>query len=433
MRIFHIGLFLCVQAFCVHGQGPALTVPFECNSEGCMLIKLNINDSINGVFYFDTGSSTPIFDWNFVRKSHLQTCGTGLTVHLDGIGEGGGEDVEIIKNVQFRIGEDYLFHTLALVSNIPKAADAKDIDGIIGLSFFADKIIEFDFDKNEFYIYDDAIHPIQKEYKLVKTVTRNTFPKSANKILDKEVEKKIYVNMIVQINDMLKINGYFMFDTGWNSFPSVFTKTAMDVGLIHQPTLAEIELSGAGFGGGTRIDCFLPVPFVQIADMRIENTVLAYSKDKKGSRSQANSTSRQMSMIGLLGIKAIKKFNWILDLKNNKVYVKSNQNFKKQLPSDTLKLYNISVKSGADHMFYIGQVLKNQPKLTGISANDTIYGVTTSLGQLIPLVQLKDSLSNYTDIPLKFIFNKNNSLLYKIIQIQKTVISSPISLISPLK
>jgi hypothetical protein len=243
------------------------------------------------------------------------------------------------------------------------------------------------------------------------------------KLGNKDKAKKIYVFVEAQVNDALTINGYTLFDTGWSSYLALHTSAAKDAGLSKLPTLVEVEMFGQGFGGGKTTACIMSIPSVKIADNEISNVLLDYSKDIKGSRNPEHASKRQI--IGLLGVKIIKNFNWIIDLKLNEIYTKPNENkTKHDLEIDSVSINNMKIH-GNNNVFFVSQKLSNQPELMDVSVGDTIQSVyNISSGESIPLVLLKDSIFNYRDIPLEFTFCKNKEFKQKKLMIQRKVFRS---------
>jgi hypothetical protein len=387
-----------------------------------MTVKLRVNDACDGIFYFDTGSPTSVLDWNFVKKANVRTEGKDKLIPIDGIGEGGGKKAEVIKKVVFGFEDNRISCNLVSVTNLNQLSGSKGVDGIIGLDFFSDKTIEINFDENKIYVYDTETDVVKQDYEPVKSIVQHFLqPKnSAIKSGNNDKTKKLYVFIETQVNNELKITGYTLFDTGWSSHLALHTSTAKEAGLTKFPPLVEVEMYGLGFGFGKTTSCILPVPSVKIAGNELGNVLLDYSKDIKGSRNPDHASSRKI--IGQIGLKIIQNFNWILDLKADKIYTKPNENIKKRdLLIDSVSIYNIKIHQD-NNVFFVHQMLTNQPELTGVSVGDTIqsvYNITTE--QDIPLVLLKDSISDYMDIPLEFTFRKNNATIQKRLMIQRKV------------
>jgi hypothetical protein len=132
------------------------------------------------------------------------------------------------------------------------------------------------------------------------------------------------------------------------------------------------EEKGAGVGGETQGVKFRTQKLT-IGEYQLENVSSAATLESGGFENRDNA--------GTIGAELLIKFNWILDFKNQMVYLKDNSNFSKPFKSDGSGLWIIENDQKEKLVF---QVIENSPahKL-GITAGSIVVEINGKLANTI--------------------------------------------------
>jgi predicted aspartyl protease len=90
-------------------------------------------------FLFDTGATTTVIDRSLARSLGLQVTGT-----LAAVSTTGAVSVEESIVGEMRAGKIILHHSPVLIAALPRFPSHGDLDGILGMSFFADHSVLID-------------------------------------------------------------------------------------------------------------------------------------------------------------------------------------------------------------------------------------------------------------------------------------------------
>jgi predicted aspartyl protease len=264
--------------------------------ENKIVLPLVIKDK-NYNFIFDTGASTSIITDKSIITNQLDTNklvklpdNTKIKVK------------EAVYNVNFGIlkSTNKVFNTVYVKKNI---CDTLSNSGILGVDFFSlvsqEKIIELNFDNSRITL-------ISKKEKI-----KSNFPEYT--------EVKSHFSMLKTPSIFLSLDGIskpkkFLFDTGF------------DYGLHIKSKYLDIVVKDS-------MSVFYGIsPLVTIDNMyssKKHKSIYFYNLkiEFNNSKIKMPITTSSKIKLNIVGMEFIKKFNWILDFKNKKIYASKNKNY----------------------------------------------------------------------------------------------------------
>ncbi len=264
-------------------------------------IKGKINDTIDGIFLFDTGANGLILDKTFLSKNQLTSNISKEAHYAYGVGENktkfqSTSDISLeINNKTFK---DLELRVMPLDSIFSKVLNHK-IDGIIGADIFNDHLLKIDFDKATFELLDSI------SVKDMELYTRLQYNSNYRKPI---------VLAAIDINTESSINCHLIFDTGSGRGISLTHKKGIEENLFFEHIACE-EDSVSGMGG-ISTSCYLPIKQVELSNIQIKADTIEIGKDKKGALGLHDMYD------GLLGMRIIEKFNLIIDNNSEVIWFK---------------------------------------------------------------------------------------------------------------
>lgn len=272
-----------------------------------IVIPINVNGAKLS-FLLDTGVSKPIV----FNDSDTLKVKNGETILLRGLG--GGEPIKALKsrNNIFKIGDavkqsQELFSIYDSNLNFSPRLGVP-IHGIIGFDLFKDFVVEINYSS-----------------KYIRLTASNTFEyKKCRKceVLDLELHKnKPYINADVNIKNK-KVRAKLLVDTGGTDAIWLFKNDSLGISLDNKffEDFLGYGLNGAIYGKRSKLDAFFLNTFelkhVNVAFPNEDQSLLLAKKVK----------GRNGSIAGNI----LKRFNIIVDYKNEKITFKKNTNFKEK-------------------------------------------------------------------------------------------------------
>ncbi|HLO72909.1 MAG TPA: PDZ domain-containing protein [Flavobacterium sp.] len=282
-----------------------IKIPFEL-THNLIIMNITLNNApLNMIL--DTGSDRNLL-FCFPEKDSLEIFNP-RKVTFRGIGL--GEPIEAIvsqkNNMKVKEYEDSNFEILIIDSqgvNIVNKLGVP-INGIVGASFFKDFLVEIKYDTQEIILHKS------KENVLSKKAKKYT---SSNIQL---IEDKPYIDLKLGIDDKLQ-NFKLLIDTGLGDGLWLFENDT-----IKTPKLFFDDVLGRGLGG----DIFgkrSRVKKIEMVNYKIQDALVSFPDSI--SFPQHNLIK---SRNGSLGGAITKRFNWLIDYENQKVYYKKNDFFNK--------------------------------------------------------------------------------------------------------
>ncbi len=270
-------------------------VPFEVKNDKIIIkARLNNTDKVLNML-FDTGA-----DGMALVKDLQEACNVKITSQQSTRVPGGEMQVEKSNGNLLQLDSI----TIPRQNLVLFKAIAPGIDGIIGgRSFFGGYITELDFDKHEIRLYEQGKFSIPESYKASDMRYDNGVP---------TVSFDIY-------KDTSLFKSEFIFDTGAGYEAILFGVGMKELAKDSILKVITPEFYSYNYSVGYRSRISIgKVDSLVFTNMCFENTYLAmeaYNENNHG-RHKVN---------GSIGIKALRRFNWIIDLTNYKIYSAPNK------------------------------------------------------------------------------------------------------------
>ena len=267
-----------------------------------LYLKATINDSISGVFLFDTGASGLILDQEFCSKSGLNIPVDGDKTYSYGVGESRLLH-QYTDQVVIEVDKKKFLHKeiriMALDSLLSKALDHQ-IDGIIGLDVFGDFIVDINFDKLEINLID-SISELSTTYQ---------------QLAFKKEYRKPMVNLKVTLEDSSEIQCKLVFDMGSGRSISISHQKAKQEQLFRRIKDLDCSVEEVGGIGGQSTSCTGLLRSIHWQNgVRLDSIVVELGKDKNGA------LGLQKMYDGMVGMEVIRQFNIIIDQKRSLIYL----------------------------------------------------------------------------------------------------------------
>lgn len=281
---------------------PDGAIPIEYQGHIYLYGKAN---GIKGAFLFDTGASNFYFDSLFFKENDFKykqiaqgyLPGAGLKLQKVDI---------VLDTVDFIFGNQEYKTTMVPVL-ILKPIVGDFADGILGMDYFSDKILQLDYDDKFMFVQHWLDSVMIAEYKPIK------MRRSGGKLL---------FPLSVQINDSLNIQGDFLFDVGCGTSVVLTNQTAEKYDLNGQIKEKIKHFSKYGGIGGESVSYDFKAHSLSISDFKFNDVVMDYSIDKSGALAASE-------YIGIIGNEVFERFDMIIDFSNETLYLKPNSNFEK--------------------------------------------------------------------------------------------------------
>lgn len=401
-----------------------VTIPFQLINN---LIFIPIN--VNGVelnFLLDTGVEETILlsledkeELNFNNVEKIKLRGLGKEEAIEGLRSNNNvlsvkELVDSHHNLYIVLDQSFNFSTHI---GIP-------VNGIIGYSFFKNKLVEINYDKKKLFVYKNDKN-LQK--KINRRYTRIPITIERN---------KPYTEAWITMNDE-EIRAKLLLDIGNSDALWVFQDSSPD---FKVPDKSFDDFLGKGFSGDvlgkrTRISKF------RLGTFEFDNPIIAMPDSNS-----IKSVSMVENRVGSIGGEIFKRFTILLDYSNNQLFIaKSNhfdvpfqynrsgielQNEGMQWVQETVPLKTVSVmehtfdengdkidanfkyKFSLKPIYTIASIRKDSPaERCGLRKGDTIITINKMEGYKYSLQQINEILKSEDGKWLNFEIERNSQIL----------------------
>lgn len=340
-------------------------IPFEYPSSN-PLLSTTI-DGHEGLFLIDTGgNATVLIDSSFYIDNKFNHT-SFYTKHIYGAGTNKQRVKAIDELVDVKIGNDHFKTDNASIMNF-RNLGGDFIHGMIGIEYFLDKIVEFNFNEKYMRILEKS-----------DTLELKSFSKLQGYISN----FALLVPASMQINDSLTVSGDFILDTGASCTLSltapVAKKNQLDKKIRHKVKV----ISKSGGIGGPADRYLFQAKSVNFGKYKLKNLEARYSCNQSGVMSMNH-------LAGLLGTKLLERFQVIIDFPNACVYLKPNVDFYNSFKPSDLGL-NYVMKPKSEGAWIVTTMIENSPaQKSGIKMDDRIVKVNGIPVALITLQQEKE-------------------------------------------
>lgn len=292
MNYKYLFLTLIISTALSAQKQPTL-IPFSLENNSVYLqCKVNAVDNVK--FLFDTGADGSVININSKKKVDLKIDGKS-----ENKGSNGVNTVDYSSHNTVQFGD--IQKTDVLFTLIPYGE--VNFDGVFGTDLMKGKIIEIDYHKNVIRFYDENDPSIDfAGYEKMKLHLIDNYP---------AVESSITVNG-------KEYSGYFGLDSGADDALTIASPYARKNSLAN--TMKTIGKATAQGSDGSVYE--MPVvlcPSITFAHKFLYNVPITLSTSTEG-------IDASEKMAGFFGNAFLKRFNTIIDFKNQFIYFKLNKN-----------------------------------------------------------------------------------------------------------
>ncbi|MGH1517464.1 retropepsin-like aspartic protease [Chryseobacterium sp. JK1] len=286
-------LFSVIISIGISAQKSPTVVPFSLENHS-IYMYCKVNDSAHVKFLFDTGADGSVINVNSKKKLNLKVDGTS-----ENQGSNGTNTVEYSSHNTVQFGN--IDKKDVLLTLIPY--HSANFDGVFGTDLMQGKIVEIDYHKNEIRFYEENTTTLDLSgYEKMKLHLIDNYP---------AIESTITVNS-------KEYSGIFGLDSGADDALTIAAPFAKKNELAK--VMKKIGKATAQGSDGSVYE--MPVvicPSIQFAQKYLYNVPVTLS----GSTEGMDATEK---MAGFFGNQFLKRFNTIIDFKNQFIYFKLNKN-----------------------------------------------------------------------------------------------------------
>lgn len=278
-----------------------IEIPFEL-IYNLIIVDVKVND-VDLKMILDTGSEKNLM-FSFPKNDSIAFYNP-KTISIRGLGYGKELNAYISEKNKFEINGlvDRNFQVLLVTNQDISLIDKLgiQINGIIGSSFFKDFLVEINYSKKKLYLYKDF-----------ETITKkmSRYEKTQIEIY----QNKPYVNLKIENSDE-NHNAKLLFDSGLGDGLWLFESDSIKCKERYFIDFLGRGLSGDVKGKKSRIES------LQLDKFILHHALVSYPDIKLSELDLFKGRD------GSLGGEIIKRFNWVLDYKNERFYYKQNNLF----------------------------------------------------------------------------------------------------------
>jgi hypothetical protein len=307
--------------------------------------------NVAGNFLFDTGADNLYFDSLFYNKSNLKYD----SIEVGKI-PGVGKELQQVKVIMNAVQFDFsgLIYQTSIVPIVSLKTILGDFtDGIIGLNYFSNKILEINYTQHYLKIHER-----------IDSLTLCQF----SKIQGQRFKDRLYVPVTLSINDTVSIMDKFLIDLGCGSTIVITSPVALKHNLNKVITnKARNYNKYRGVGGGSKSYAFI-AKSIEIGGYKLDHFEADYSTDKSGSLASPFHA-------GLIGNKILERFDVIIDFSANCLYIKPNITFSNTFESSKLGFSFIDRSETLGALIVAGFYENQQAEKSGLLIDDKIIAI----------------------------------------------------------
>jgi len=350
IRSIYWVVLLCIFSSCTTTSqtAPIAEIPFRIDEDGRMIITLIVNgQEINNVI-FDTGASISTLDKTLVSRLGLKLQKKTFTV----TGANGSQRIQRTKAYTF-----YMQENLVLKDIKSNAYDLTTLhcDGIIGYDILKKHTVKINFDTQLLSFYKKKKLPIDnKDYTKLSIAGSFEIPK---------------IPISFRLNNHL-FEGDVLFDTGNTAAPLFITSTFEEKHHIVEKFKRTVSVENKGLVLKS-INQYGALDTLQIGGDSLTDVPVIVSTAKAGVLSRS-------SILGILGLEMIRKFNVIIDFSGKAIYLTPNTSYQNlfKFPLSGIRLKEVN------NEIFISSVLKpSEAHNKGIVSNQKLIAINGIEGE----------------------------------------------------
>ncbi|WP_278377603.1 aspartyl protease family protein [Chryseobacterium arthrosphaerae] len=292
MDFLYLFLTTFIMIF-IPAQNKPAVIPFSLENNS-IYIHCKVNNSDQLKFLFDTGADGSVINTGSKKDINLKIDGTSANKGSNGI-----NTVEYSSHNTIQFGD--IRKDDVLLTLIPY--ETTNFDGVFGADMMQGKVIEIDYHKKEIRFYDENDRSIDLSgYEKMKLHLVDNYP---------AIESSITVNG-------KEYSGLFGLDTGADDALTIAAPYAKNNAFARiMKTIGKARAQGSD--GSVYEMPVVNCPSITFAGKYLYNVPVTLS----GSTEGIDATEK---MAGFFGNKFLKRFNAVIDFKNQTIYFKLNQN-----------------------------------------------------------------------------------------------------------
>ena len=321
-----------------------IVIPFQLSSN-LILIDTKLNN-VELKLILDTGSDNNILFSVPVEETLI--VNNAIKTKITGLGSNQPIEAIISSNNIFECKDykDKNFNILILNQDDINIINKLGIEmnGILGYSFFKDRIVEINYENKKITIH--------KDNRILKKRNIKKYSKEKISIID----NKPYIEVNSIINSTPK-NLKLLFDTGLSDGLWLFQNDSLKMPKKNIEDILGLGLSGNVIGKRARVN------EVNLSKYIFKDVLVAYPDSL--SYSNINIVSNRN---GSIGGELLRRFNLLIDYKNKEIYFKPNENFKN---SFTYNMSGIDIEQSGNEL--IKEDLKLDYGAIALNLNESTF------------------------------------------------------------
>ncbi|MCH4897041.1 retroviral aspartyl protease [Marinilabiliaceae bacterium JC040] len=281
------------------------SLDFEYYKGKYIFIKTLVNKKDSLLFYFDTGATSSL-----INKSKADKCGIIPNHSNNVMGAGGDLSYKIARKQRLRFGDIKLKKVDLVIDDLSRLEKklGHPLDGIVGNSLIKKYITEVNIDKKKINLYKFNAKLDYSGYTVIDFEFKNGIP-----IPQFEIS--------FSLNNGKTYKGIILFDSGAGL--SLLVNSPFDKKHKLSEQIKDKSVVSLDNLSKKSESTILKIKSIKLGGKSIENVEIMVSNDKAG-------VSALDGYLGILGAEIINKFNYILDYKRMKLYLKPNKSFYKK-------------------------------------------------------------------------------------------------------
>jgi len=348
-KYFHL-LILILVFPSLHAQEISrgnIEVPFEFVEDRYVLIKAVMNESDTLTLYFDTGAGTAL-----IGQAVADRIGVEANYQSPVSGAGGTEMYDLALNQKIKISAAEIsgIHMVLMDLTTLKEALGRDFDGIIGYHIIRDFVTAVDFDRRIMTLHGKGSKPDLTGY------SQHSFEFRGGSNIP-------VLPLSIELGNGEIYQGDILFDSGAG------LSLVINTPFVEEHNLREkFDRSYNYFTQNLNSESFATkvlLPKMKFCGYTIENIPIDLAGDKQG-------VSSYPGYLGILGSEILNRFNFILDYKKMKLYLKPNSLFSEPFE---YRSSGITLRRNGRGI-YVFQVVEESPAYkAGLRKGDLVLSV----------------------------------------------------------
>jgi hypothetical protein len=395
--LFLFFVFLIKSFLIASVSKPLTSIPFE-TVGSYIVVKISINGSKSLNMIFDTGLRSTIIS-ELSPSDSLPVTFSGVR-ELQGLGE--GEPVRAfasydntIKAGKLKLQNRPVFVLEEDIFNLSRQT-GKQINGLLGVDFFYDYIVQIDHSAKRLRFYEKEMTVFPKGYESMDMTIEN---------------RKMYIHLSVLETDTARRKIKMLIDTGAQLNAWFHNLKPESVKVPEKPVRGRIGQGISGEVYGT----YARVTQICIAHFCVRNPIVVFPDSAAIAEIMLNSDRD-----GTIGSQLLNRFNLFIDYPNKKFHFKPNSTFNK---SFTYNIAGIEIEQVLTFVSQaeVSRVWEGSPgEKAGVEVGDMILEINGQKTFNMPLGEQKSYFEKPSKLPLTLLVRRNGKeIMLKVNMISK--------------